>query len=329
MAFVGRFAGVPGIWRRDLLTGTVEQVAPGESTMPSISANGRYVSFTTNERLVPEDINEAPDVYRRDMEPGAGEPDYTLVSAVNGSEEGAAYTYTGQGFTQQQRETDFGALAGARSAMSADGNYIAFITTAQSNLLGGSEPTPTGEVFVRDVATRETRLVSAEYEPGVGWAAGRPVQPSLSESGSTIYGAVFPGGVETPTFGTAPSSYPEDHQAKWLGASISANGEVGELDRPAARRAGAAAGAGTGRPSRHRPRNRCGAASAKGPARRSAASREARIRRARRVRPAASREFPKGSPPRSIRARDRSNTSRNRAGKGSGAAGCTPTSCRS
>ncbi len=226
VAFVGRFGGVAGIWRRDLLTGTVEQVAPGESTMPSISANGRYVSFTTNEQLLPQDTNKAPDVYRRDMEPNAGEPEYTLVSAVNGSEEGASYTYTGQGFSQQQRETEFGALAAARSAMSADGNYIAFITTAQSNLLGESEPTPTGEVFVRDVATRETRLVSAEYEPGIGWSAGRPVQPSRSESGDTVYGAVFPSGVETPTFGTAPSSYPEDHQAKWLGASISANGEV-------------------------------------------------------------------------------------------------------
>jgi hypothetical protein len=227
VAFVGRYAGASGIWRRDLASGAVEQVAPGDATMPSISENGRYVSFTTNEQLVPEDTNKAPDVYRRDMEPGAGEPEYTLVSAGNGTEQGPTYTYTGAGpYTQQQRETEFGSLAGTRSAMSADGNLIVFITTAQSNLLGGAEATPPGEVLVRDIASKETKLVSAEYEPGVGWAAGHPVRPSVNEHGNDVYGAVFPGGLETPTFGTPANSSPSDNQARWLGASISANGEV-------------------------------------------------------------------------------------------------------
>ena len=63
VAFVGRFGGVPGIWRRDLATGAVEQVAPGDATMPRSAQNGRYVSFTTNESLVPEDTNKLPDVY--------------------------------------------------------------------------------------------------------------------------------------------------------------------------------------------------------------------------------------------------------------------------
>ncbi len=224
VAFVGRFGGVAGIWRRDLVTGAVEQVAPGDATMPSISEEGRYVSFTTNEKLVPEDTNRSPDVYRRDMEPGPGEPQYTLVSAVNGSEEGASYTYTGAGgYSPEQRETEFGSLAAARSAMSASGEEVAFITTAQSNLLGGAEPTPAGEVLVRNLSTKETRLVSAEYEPGAGWTAERPVQPSVNIQGFTVYGAVFPGGIETPTFGEPG---PADDQGIWLGASISANGEV-------------------------------------------------------------------------------------------------------
>lgn len=228
VAFVGRYGGVPGIWRRDLHTGAVEQVAPGEATMPSISANGRYVSFTTNESLLAEDTNEAPDVYRRDMEPGAGEPEYTLVSAVNGSQEGATYTYTGsrKDVSQEQGETEFGSLAGARSAMSAEGNQIVFITTAQSNLLGGAEPTPAGEVLVRDLETNETKLVSAEYQPGIGWSAERPVQPTTNGEGATVYGAVFPGGEAMPRFGTPSFPSPEDGQARWLGASISANGQV-------------------------------------------------------------------------------------------------------
>jgi len=229
VAFVGRFGGEPGIWRRDLLTGAVEQVAPGVSTMPSISANGRYVSFTTNEQLVPADTNKGPDVYRRDMEPGPSEPQYTLVSAVNGGEEGASYTYTGtQPASAEQQETLYGALAGARSAMSANGEHVAFVTTAQSDLLGGVEPTPAGEVLVRDLATRETKLVSAEYQPGTGWRADRPVQPATDEEGRTIYGAVFPGAAETPRFGgyRGETGPPTDGQGTWLGASISADGST-------------------------------------------------------------------------------------------------------
>jgi hypothetical protein len=190
VAFVGRYGGVSGIWRRDLLTGAVEQVAPGVSTMPSISREGRYVSFTTTESLVPEDTNNSPDVYVRDMEPGEGEPEYTLVSAVNGSDEGATYTYAGE-TPSVEPETEFGSLASARSAMSANGEYVVFVTTAESNLLGGSQPTPPYEVLVRDLATKETRLVSAEYEPGVGWSAERPVQPTTNElNGLVRYGAV-------------------------------------------------------------------------------------------------------------------------------------------
>jgi hypothetical protein len=227
IAFVGRYGGEEGIWRRDLLTGAVEQVAPGVSTMPSVSANGRYVSFTTTEQLVSQDTNDSPDVYVRDMEGGEGEPEYTLVSAVNGSDEGATYTYTGES-SSIEPEKEFGALASARSAMSANGELVVFVTSAQSNLLGGSEPTPPYEVLVRDLATNETRLVSAEYEPGVGWSADRPVQPTLNSfNGEAQYGAVSPGGALAPPFGTSEEAPPSsDGQERWLGASISASGST-------------------------------------------------------------------------------------------------------
>jgi hypothetical protein len=227
VAFVGRYGGVSGIWRRDLLTGAVEQVAPGVSTMPSISKEGRYVSFTTTEELVPADTNNSPDVYVRDMEPGEGQPEYTLVSAINGTEEGATYTYDGEAPAIEPK-AEFGSLASARSAMSANGEYVVFVTTAQSNLLGGNELTPPYEVFVRDLVTKETRLVSAEYEPGVGWSTDRPVQPTTNELNGLIrYGAVYPGGSLTPKFGTPSSPLPSaDGQEKWLGASISANGST-------------------------------------------------------------------------------------------------------
>jgi WD40 repeat protein len=225
VAFVGSYAGASGIWRRDLDTGAVEQVAPGDATMPSISANGRYVSFTTNEQLVPEDTNSSPDVYVRDMEPGEGEPEYALVSAVNGTDEGASYASS----SSPGEEAEYGSLASARSAISASGNEVVFVTTAESNLLGGPEPTPAKEVLVRDLATEETTLVSAEYEPAAGRPANgedRPVQPFL-RAGAEPYGAVFLGG-ETPRFRRLQPnpSAPDDGQNVWFGASISADGNA-------------------------------------------------------------------------------------------------------
>ena len=54
LAFDGSFGGKIGVWRRDLQSGTVEEVAPGDAERPSISADGRYISFTTTARLTPE-----------------------------------------------------------------------------------------------------------------------------------------------------------------------------------------------------------------------------------------------------------------------------------
>jgi hypothetical protein len=224
VAFVGSFGGISGIWRRDLETGEVEQVAPGAAKLPSISAEGRYVSFTTPARLAPQDDhNDAPDVYLRDMtkpcqsEGGAclpcsedqeePEPEscpFSLVSAVNGSREGATYEYLKQG----EEESRYGSLASGRSAMSANGEYVVFETAAESNLLGIA--TPAREILLRNIETDETTLVSSEYDPQTGTDTGVPV-PSTTEGGSR-FGAAFP----VAAFGNA----------SFGGASISADGST-------------------------------------------------------------------------------------------------------
>lgn len=224
VTFVGAFGGIPGIWRRSLETGEVEQVAPGAAKLPSISAEGRYVSFTTSARLAPEeDHNGAPDVYVRDMEKPCqsqggmclpcGERQeeleaescpFILVSAVNGSREGATYDYA----KQSEEESRYGSLASGRSAISASGNYVVFETAAESNLL--DVPTPAREILLRSVDTDQTTLVSSEYDPQTGTDTGVPV-PLTLESGSE-FGAAFP----VTAFGNA----------SFGGASISADGST-------------------------------------------------------------------------------------------------------
>jgi hypothetical protein len=229
VAFDGSVGGVKGVWRRDLASDTIEQVAPGDAQLPSISQDGRYVSFTTNEKLVPGDQNEGPDVYVRDMDIHSSAPctqemvsegscPFELISAVNGDPE-EALTYA------SSSPKEYGSLAAGRSAMSANGQYVAFVTTAESNLDGPA--TPTMQVAVRNRVAKHTELVSALIDP----ATGRPKTTLVDgeeqdepvpteEEGTEAYGAVYPGGSNLLAFPLRPKS------ATTVGASISADGST-------------------------------------------------------------------------------------------------------
>jgi hypothetical protein len=230
VAFDGNFAGRTGVWRRSVQSGAIEPVSVGEpgtpqgnAELPSISADGRYVSFTTAAALTPEDTNVGPDVYVRDMQAGPGESQYELGSAitVGGSTAGLTYTY---GPNPSFEEVHHGSIASGRSALSADGQKVVFVTTAVSNLAG--QPTPALQVAVRDLQSRTTQLVSARYDPAIGGPklnpeTGQP-EPVSAQEGSQTYGAVFVGGAELPSF-TAPAPY---EAATPVGASISADGST-------------------------------------------------------------------------------------------------------
>jgi Tol biopolymer transport system component len=158
------------VFRRDLRTGKTELVSVGltgkaasvattctvmQSRSPSISADGRYVAFTScAQDLVAVDTSTADDVFVRDMAKGVT----TLVSV---SSKGApAAGGSGSGF----------------QAISADGRYVAFYSTAPlvdlgslsaaDELLGATTGGP--QVYVRDRVAGTTTLVSVSDagEPG-------------------------------------------------------------------------------------------------------------------------------------------------------------------
>jgi hypothetical protein len=202
VAFYGSIAGLKGIFRKTLASGEVQPVAvesvyrepiytgPAaavEARSPSISADGRYVSFSTFSSLTPGDEAGSPaedrDVYVADM--ASGVPQYELASALGGSEAGISYAEGG------------GAFVAAKVALSADGREVAFTVGGASDLLGEPEGTPGGQVVVRDLATRQTTLVSVERDPTTGLMSDRPVEggavaeafgggASLSADGSTV-----------------------------------------------------------------------------------------------------------------------------------------------
>jgi hypothetical protein len=238
VAFDGSYGGLRGVWRRDLQTGAVEAVAaedpssPADSApdadLPSISEDGRYVSFTTTARLDPlDDTNRGPDVYVRDMdlpasqpcEPGAGSAQpcaYTLVSAVNESTTGLTYEYDPS--RVESEELDNGSVAAGRSAISADGREVAFVTTAPSNLAGPG--TPRLQVALRYLDSEHTELVSVADDP----ATGNPIpgQPVSGVEGTNVYGAAYGGGSVVPIFAD-PQPYAPPAS---VGASISADGST-------------------------------------------------------------------------------------------------------
>jgi hypothetical protein len=231
VAFDGSIAGVTGVWRRDLATGALEQVAGGDAEMPSISANGQYLSFTTNEggslpaitdgSPVEAPKQEAVNVYVRDMAVGSGEAGaFILASAANGTSEALEYHAAG---------TTLGASAAGRSAISADGSEVAFVTTAVSNIVPypaveeeerkrGETPqphTPPDQVAVRRIASEETILVSRCYY-GCGESASSGAAEPVVGKGQL--GAVYVG--ERLAFPSVQET------GEWPGASISADGST-------------------------------------------------------------------------------------------------------
>jgi hypothetical protein len=246
LVFDGSVGGVTGIWRREIAApGNLVEVAGGDAQLPSISADGRYVSFTTNEGAgLPGITNglpdpehhtfEAPNVYVRDMsvkpeeEPAFKERAFAIASAPSGSSEPLSYENANP--ENPFAVEEYGAIAAGRSALSADGRHVVFVTTAVSNLLSTPEAsapsTPSLQVAVRDLDTNTTRLVTARLDPATGEPAineatgGAEAVPTVG-SGSSAYGAVYaPGG---PPIFTSTGAYVLNQR---IGASISADGSA-------------------------------------------------------------------------------------------------------
>ena len=145
--------------------------ADAESFGPSVSADGRYVAFSSSAgNLVPGDSNGKEDVFVRDLRTGQ------TVRASVGTDGGQSSGYD------------------SRSAsISADGRYVAFHTRA-GNLVPGDTNDST-DVFVRDLVAGRTLLVSVRDDGsqpagGRGLAAG---QPAISGDGSrVVFIATYP-----------------------------------------------------------------------------------------------------------------------------------------
>ena len=202
-----------GIFRRDLASGLLRPVADGDlvaeadgslirtgARNPSVSADGRYVAFSTGYALVPGDTNGAIDVYVRDLDRSAADAGaYTLVSARDGSDAAATYGQSSSPAGQQP-----GSDVWPLTSISADGRRVVFRTTAASDLPGGGASlTPASQLLVRDLGARTTRVVTraaADGEP-----AGGAIGPAaLSADGTAVVWAGSNARAQTKIFDGEP-----------------------------------------------------------------------------------------------------------------------------
>lgn len=106
-----------------------------DSHSPTISADGRYIVFTSNaNNLVPDDTNDQSDIFAHDRITGVTE----RVSVNSQGQEGNYRSYSGR--------------------LSADGRYAVFTSTAE-NLVPG-DTNSEQDVFVHDRLTGQTSRVS-------------------------------------------------------------------------------------------------------------------------------------------------------------------------
>ena len=147
------------IVRVSVASGGVE--ADGPSFYPSVSADGRFVAFTSDAaNLVPGDTNGVSDVFRHDRVTGT-----TIRVSVAGGSEANDESYTSY-----------------LTAISADGRYVVFSSDA-TNLVA-NDTNGLEDVFVHDVVAGTTSRVSVG--PGGVEADGVSDDASISEDGTRV-----------------------------------------------------------------------------------------------------------------------------------------------
>ncbi len=238
VAFSGSVASLAGVYRKDLQSGQLELVAAGEHTgAPSISGEGRYVSFTTDdEPATGHPTGGCSSVYVRDMNqpidaPGA----FMLASARGGSEESLTYQPPDPG-----QNKSCGSAAAARVALSADGRKVAFTVLSASDLTGpctsaGQPPTitcstPPNQVVVRDLDARTTTLASVTRDSLGG--APEPVPAGAALSGATFAPSISlnSGGTTDLALSASTAALSADGSTvAWMGVNVA---EQSEIDQP-------------------------------------------------------------------------------------------------
>ncbi len=144
------YDGYQNIFVKDIQTGIVTRAssaadgteANSECALPSISADGRYVSFFSYaDNLVAGDTNGVGDIFVKDIQTG-------IITRVNTAADGS----------------EANGLNHSESSISADGRYVSF-TSYASNLVAG-DTNGAMDVFIKDLQTGAIARVDVAADGG-------------------------------------------------------------------------------------------------------------------------------------------------------------------
>jgi Tol biopolymer transport system component len=166
--------------------------ANGNSYVPSISADGRYVSFTSEaSNLVTGDTNNYPDVFVKDVR--TGQTTRVSVSSTGAQADGCPVSLPipstvplPSPCAQAGGITLLGDGGAPFSSISANGRYLEFDDLA-ANLVSG-DTNGTYDVFVHDMKTRTTIRVSVASGGTQAQSEGTDVKGLTLPVGSTLDG---------------------------------------------------------------------------------------------------------------------------------------------
>lgn len=155
--------------------GTEPLYPPMDSRAPtasSLSADGRYLAFTSMALDLGADTNLVSDVFWKDRRTGE-------VKLVSASSRGTA----GLGSCSELGDTNLLLIESSSYAplISGNGRYVAFVSCAIDLVPGDTNLVH--DVFIRDMKTEETRLVSTSADGGPANGASGPVPNTSSPRG--------------------------------------------------------------------------------------------------------------------------------------------------
>ncbi len=140
---------------------TVNDFANGNSIQPSISANGRYVTYeSVATNIVASDTNGRSDIFLYDRQTGTTE----RISVSSDEDEG-------------NHNSNFAIISG-------DGSSVVFQSHA-SNLVTAANHFAVSNVFVRSIADGTTELISLSLDAS-SYSSGNSSNPSISEDGRYV-----------------------------------------------------------------------------------------------------------------------------------------------
>lgn len=162
------------VFVRDMQTGTVTlasrasgpngAAASGFAGEPSISADGRYVAFTSFDPDLSGEATPDGGVYVRDLQTGTT----ILASRADGPGGAAAAGYS------------------RAPSISADGRHVAFESQANNLVAEDSKDEGQEDIFVRDLDSGVTELISRATGPTGTAATDWSFEPSISGDGSRV-----------------------------------------------------------------------------------------------------------------------------------------------